>query len=70
MRALTWSPELSDALGRMQIQMRRLTNELDLCALHDSGVAAMPRVKVMARAEATDSLQEMTADNAWPYLAI
>ncbi len=32
-RALTWSPELSDALGRMQIQMRRLANELDLGAL-------------------------------------
>ncbi len=69
-RALTWSPELSDALGRMQIQMRRLANELHLCALDEHGVAAMPRVKVMARAEATDSLQEMTADNAWPYLAI
>ena len=43
----------------------------DLCALDEHGVAAMPRVKVMARAEATNSpLQEMTADNAWPYLAI
>src|SRR3984885_13932053 len=49
-RALTWSPELSDALGRVQIQM--------------------PRVKVAAGAESGNSLDEMTADNSWPYLAI
>src|SRR5579863_352386 len=29
-RALTWSAELSDALGRMQVQIRRLTLDLDL----------------------------------------
>jgi hypothetical protein len=69
-RALTWSPELSDALGRMQIQMRRLAHEFDLRALDQSGIAAMPGVKVMARDEACDPLEEMTADNAWPYLAI
>src|SRR5580698_5859088 len=36
-RALTWSPDLSDALGRMQVQMRRLTNELELGALAETG---------------------------------
>lgn len=69
-RALTWSPELSDALGRMQTRMRRLANELDLRAHDENGVVAMPRVNVMSRAEPSDSLEEMTADNAWPYLAI
>lgn len=69
-RALTWSAELSDALGRMQIHMRRLANELDLRSLDENGAAAMPCVKVMACAETIDSLEEMTAENAWPYLAI
>jgi hypothetical protein len=65
-RAVTWSPELSDALGRVQIQMRRLANELDLGALAETGTASMPRVK----AESSNSLDEITADNSWPYLAI
>ena len=65
-RALTWSPELSDALGRVQIQMRRLANELDLGALAETGTAMMPR----DQAESSNSLDEMTADNSWPYLAI
>jgi len=69
-RALTWSPELSDALGRMQIQMRRLANELDLGTLDEGGVAVMPRTKVLACAETSNALQEMTTDNSWPYLAI
>jgi hypothetical protein len=69
-RALTWSPELSDALGRVQIQMRRLANELDLGALAETGTAIMPRVKAVARAESSNSLDEITVDNSWPYLAI
>jgi hypothetical protein len=69
-RALTWSPELSDALGRVQIQMRRLTNEVDLGALAETGTAMMPRVKAVACAESSNSLDEMTVDNSWPYLAI
>jgi len=68
-RALTWSPELSDALGRVQFQMRRLVNELDLGAIGETG-SLMPRVKVAAGAESGNSLDEMTADNSWPYLAI
>lgn len=68
-RALTWSPDLSDALGRMQIQMRRLANELDLGALGE-GSAMMPRAKAVACAETNNSLDEMTVDNSWPYLAI
>jgi hypothetical protein len=69
-RALTWSPDLSDALGRMQIQMRRLANELDQGAFGESGFAMMPRAKAVACAEANNSLNDMTVDNSWPYLAI
>lgn len=69
-RALTWSPELSDALGRMQVQMRRLANELELGALDEGGAALLPRTQVAACAETSNALEEMTADNSWPYLAI
>jgi hypothetical protein len=69
-RALTWSPELSDALGRVQIQMRRLANELDLGAHGETGTAMMPRVTAVACAESSNSLDEITVDNSWPYLAI
>ena len=31
-RALTWSPDLSDALGRIQLRVHRLANELDAAA--------------------------------------
>ena len=68
-RSLTWSPELSDALGRMQIQMRRLANELDLGALAETG-GMMPRVKVVSGADNGNSLDEIAVDNSWPYLAI
>jgi hypothetical protein len=68
-RALTWSPELSDALGRMQVQMRRLAHELDLDALKEGG-DMLPRAKILACAETSDVMEEMTADNSWPYLAI
>ena len=69
-RAVTWSPDLSDALGRMQIRMRRLTNELDLGALGETGSAMVPRAKAVACAPANSALEAISADNAWPYLAI
>ncbi|HEY2465666.1 MAG TPA: hypothetical protein VGI32_16525 [Steroidobacteraceae bacterium] len=68
-RALTWSPDLSDALGRMQIQMRRLSNELEMSALDETGATLLPRVKPVTVAESSHALGEMT-DNSWPYLAI
>jgi hypothetical protein len=68
-RSLTWSADLSDVLGRMQSQMRRLANELDLGALGETG-AGRRRVKVMARPEASDSRGEIAAERSWPYLAI
>lgn len=67
-RALTWSPDLSDALGRMQIQIRRLANELQLGA----GIAAGglgSRDSAAARPEET-SLDELAVETSWPYLAI
>jgi hypothetical protein len=69
-RALTWSPELSDALGRMQIQMRRLANEIDLGALTETGGTLLPRAKAVACAETNNSFDQMAGDNSWPYLAI
>jgi hypothetical protein len=69
-RALTWSPDLSDALGRIQIRMQRLANELELGTLAETGATLTPRTKVVARAETSNSLDEIAADNAWPYLAI
>jgi hypothetical protein len=69
-RALTWSPDLSDSLGRMQIQMRRLANELNLNALGEPGATALPRAKTVACSESSNSLDEMAVDNSWPYLAI
>jgi hypothetical protein len=69
-RALTWSPDLSDALGRIQIRMQRLANELELGTLAETGATLTPRTKAVARAETSNSLDEIAADNAWPYLAI
>jgi hypothetical protein len=69
-RALTWSPDLSDALGRMQIQIRRLANELELGAYVEAGGPALPRVIAAARPEANSSLDELAAEASWPYLAI
>ena len=69
-RALTWSPDLSDALGRIQIRMHRLANELELGALAETGATLAPRIKAVTRAETGNSLDEIAADNSWPYLAI
>ena len=69
-RSLTWSPDLSDALGRVQIQMRRLANEVDLGAQSESGAGMLPRTQAAACAETGNSLDEITADSSWPYLAI
>jgi hypothetical protein len=68
-RALTMSPELSDALGRVQFQMRRLANELELAAASETGAALLPRVKVVAAAQTGHALNEI-GDSSWPYLAI
>ncbi|HEY0746512.1 MAG TPA: hypothetical protein VGD63_07425 [Steroidobacteraceae bacterium] len=62
-RALTWSAELSDALGRTQVQLRRLNLELQSRALHESGN--------LGQSEPQDSaLQDIAVERNWPYLAI
>jgi hypothetical protein len=68
-RALTWSPDLSDALGRMQIQIRRLARELGLNAIGETGAVTATRA-IVAPADTRNSLAEISGDNAWPYLAI
>jgi len=67
-RALTLSPDLSDALGRMQLQIRRLANELALEAHVEAG--GLPRVLAAARSEPSSSLDELAVETSWPYLAI
>jgi hypothetical protein len=69
-RALTWSPDLSDALGRMQIQLRRLANEFERAAQIETGGTAEPRAIGAARVESGNSLDGLAADTSWPYLAI
>ena len=69
-RALTWSPDLSDALGRAQLQLRALAQQLDAGAYHESGAVSMPRVSVIARAEANGGALEDLGETNWPYLAI
>ena len=69
-RALTWSPDLSDALGRMQVQMRALTKHLDCRLPAKSAVELRPRVNAAARAETGNSLAGIAVDDSWPYLAI
>jgi hypothetical protein len=61
-RALTWSQELSDELGRTQQQLCRLATEFDIPA---------PQINARARADAKGvALQDIGVENSWPYLAI
>jgi hypothetical protein len=65
-RALTWSQELSDALGRTQLQVHRLATEFDIDMQSERR-----RVAPIARADAQGAaLQDVGVENSWPYLAI
>ena len=68
-RALTWSSDLSDTLGRSQMQIRGLIKELEAVARSESGSRheAAPRVEAQLGAVRNDS--GSVAGN-WPYLAI
>ena len=59
-RALTRSADLSDALGRAQLQLRRLAKELDASARHEAGAVQ----------ENGDALEDIGTETSWPYLAI
>lgn len=79
-RALTWSAELSDTLGRAQLQMRQLLREFEAATLleahaHRTTLAPLKSRRVASRpAPRTASRPAMTRDEAkpapWPYLAL
>jgi hypothetical protein len=60
-RALTWSADLSEALGRAQLQLGRLAKQLDGGAQHEVG--AVPQ-------QNGDALEDMETQTSWPYLAM
>src|ERR1700723_1612152 len=68
-RALTWLPDLSDALGRMQLRLRRLGAILDAAARSELGTAAKP-AHGAGRAEISDAAADGATASDWPYLAI
>jgi hypothetical protein len=69
-RALTWSADLSDALGRAQLQLSRLAKQLDAGAQHETAAVAMPRIKALRAEAAGGALDDMETATNWPYLAI
>jgi hypothetical protein len=68
-RALTWSSDLSDTLGRSQMQIRGLIKELDADALIESGSLHETAPRVETRIGAVQDDSGSVAGN-WPYLAI
>jgi hypothetical protein len=68
-RALTWSPELSDTLGRSQAQIRGLLKELEDGARNEAGLRheTVPRIETLTGFVRNDA--GSVAGN-WPYLAI
>jgi hypothetical protein len=66
-RALTWSAELSDTLGRLQVQIRGLVAEIDAGGRNKSAPRLTP-----ARMEKRPTIARDDAGGAganWPYLA-
>ena len=72
-RALTWSSELSDSLGRSQTQIRALIKELDDGACSEAGrrneveSRHAPRIETRTGAVGNDAAD---VAGSWPYLAI
>jgi hypothetical protein len=62
-RALTWSPALSDALGRSQAKLRLLIKEIDPGARAAVGEVDVSRMGHRA-------LENAEIASNWPYLAI
>jgi hypothetical protein len=70
-RALARLPDLSDALGRTQLQLRRLAAELDLRVRGELGTSATPGSMAGTRAESgAGAVNAMADQDNWPYLAI
>jgi hypothetical protein len=67
-RALTWSSELSDALGRSQMQIRRLVMEVEFAARQEGGSSYQTaRRDIPIRPDARGA---SGSAGPWPYLAI
>jgi hypothetical protein len=67
-RALTWSSELSDSLGRSQMQIRSLVMEVELAAHKEGGSTYQPAR--MVTAVKVDGRRVSSGAGPWPYLAI
>jgi hypothetical protein len=65
-RALTWSADFSDSLGRFQLQIRSLIEEVEAAAQWEAGT-----IGAAARAETRNCTRKPRAEGApaWPYLA-
>jgi hypothetical protein len=66
-RSLTWSPDLSDSLGRSQVEVRRLVDTVERAALALAPMAT-PR---SSQATTLSAAHRATTDGPaqWPYLA-
>ena len=68
-RALTWSSELGDTLGRAQMHIRRLVVAADIAARKEGGPSYRPtRMDTPVMAHSRDG--SSPAAGRWPYLAI
>jgi hypothetical protein len=68
-RALTWSPDLSDTLGRAQMQIRTLIKDLD-SAPH-AAVASRHETPARVETRAIEGRHDpRSVAGTWPYLAI
>jgi hypothetical protein len=63
-RALTWSADFSDSLGRFQLQIRRLIQEMEAAAQREAGMTG-----AAARSETRRCTAPPRAEGNWPYLA-
>jgi hypothetical protein len=67
-RAVTRSPDLSDALGRVQLRLRSLLEEVSIGAQREAGVEYVSRSDARLASARAISRDPVSAD--WPYLAI
>jgi hypothetical protein len=63
-RALTWLPDLSDALGRSQVRLLRLIKEVEYGAWKEAG---SPAVYSKELSTAGEDVAGVAAN--WPYIA-
>jgi hypothetical protein len=68
-RALTWSPDLSDDLGRSQARLRRLIRELEAAVPAEAGAGVDGTARLESRAQAVPA-SGAAVDDHWPYLNI